>query len=140
MDPNTIEKTAMNVRRNLRRSMSTSLARFTGLTPKGCGWILLSTYYRKCAGGYDTSGGRIVERLGAAVRPFLCMPSTAKTLHRSRGNRMIAGVCGGLAEWLGWDATLVRVLYVIVSVLSVAFPGILVYVLLWVLMPERQAA
>ena len=51
---------------------------------------------------------------------------------------MIAGVCGGLAEWLGWDVTLVRVLYVVVSVLSVAFPGILVYVILWVLMPERQ--
>jgi phage shock protein C len=52
---------------------------------------------------------------------------------------MIAGVCGGLAEWLGWDATLVRVLYVVVSVLSAAFPGILVYVILWLLMPERQA-
>jgi phage shock protein PspC (stress-responsive transcriptional regulator) len=51
---------------------------------------------------------------------------------------MIAGVCGGLAEWLGWDATLVRVLYIVLSVLSVAFPGILVYVILWVLMPESQ--
>ena len=59
-------------------------------------------------------------------------------LRRSRRNRMIAGVCGGLAEWLGWDATLVRVLYVIVSVLSVAFPGILVYILLWILMPEGE--
>jgi phage shock protein PspC (stress-responsive transcriptional regulator) len=52
---------------------------------------------------------------------------------------MIAGVCGGLAEWLGWDATLVRVLYIVVSVLSAAFPGILVYVLLWILMPESAA-
>jgi phage shock protein PspC (stress-responsive transcriptional regulator) len=49
---------------------------------------------------------------------------------------MIAGVCGGLAEWLGWDPTLVRILYVVVSVLSVAFPGILVYLLLWLLMPQ----
>jgi phage shock protein PspC (stress-responsive transcriptional regulator) len=49
---------------------------------------------------------------------------------------MIAGVCGGLAEWLGWDATLVRVLYVVISVLSVAFPGIIVYLVLWFLMPE----
>ena len=57
-------------------------------------------------------------------------------LMRSRRNRMIAGVCGGLAEWLGWDPTLVRVLYVVVSVVSAAFPGILVYVILWVLMPE----
>lgn len=57
-------------------------------------------------------------------------------LYRSRKNSMIAGVCGGLAEWLGWDATLVRALYVLVSVLSVAFPGILVYVILWIVMPK----
>lgn len=61
-------------------------------------------------------------------------------LHRSRRNRMIAGVCGGLAETLGWDPTMVRLLYVLVSVLSVAFPGILVYVILWVVAPEGPAA
>ncbi len=60
-----------------------------------------------------------------------------KGLQRSRDRRMIAGVCGGLAEWLGWDATLVRILFVAVSLLSAAFPGILVYVILWILMPER---
>ena len=49
---------------------------------------------------------------------------------------MIAGVCGGLANWLGWDPTLVRVLYVVVSVVSAAFPGILVYLVLWVVMPQ----
>ena len=57
-------------------------------------------------------------------------------LARSRRNRMIAGVCGGLAQSLGWDPTLVRVLYVFVSVISVAFPGILVYLVLWVVMPQ----
>lgn len=56
-------------------------------------------------------------------------------LVRSRSNRIIAGVCGGIAEWLGWDPTLVRILYVVLSILSVAFPGILVYVLLWLIMP-----
>jgi phage shock protein C len=50
---------------------------------------------------------------------------------------MIAGVCGGLAQWLGWDPTIVRLAYVIVSILSVAFPGILVYVILWVVMPKE---
>jgi len=50
-------------------------------------------------------------------------------------NKMIAGVCGGLAEWLGWSPNIVRILYVIVSVLSAAFPGILVYLLLWMIMP-----
>ena len=58
-------------------------------------------------------------------------------LTRSRGNRVIAGVCGGIARWLGWDPNLVRILYVVVSVLSAAFPGILVYLVLWVLMPLR---
>ncbi|OGK98541.1 MAG: stress-responsive transcriptional regulator [Candidatus Rokubacteria bacterium RIFCSPHIGHO2_12_FULL_73_22] len=57
-------------------------------------------------------------------------------LQRSRTNRKIAGVCGGIAEWLGWDPTVVRILYVLVSILSVAFPGILVYLLLWLIMPR----
>ncbi|MEA2343151.1 MAG: phage shock protein [Thermoanaerobaculia bacterium] len=57
-------------------------------------------------------------------------------LQLSNRNKMIAGVCGGIAEWLGWDVTLVRVLYVLVSVASVAFPGILVYLILWALMPR----
>ena len=61
-------------------------------------------------------------------------------LHRSRRNKMIAGVCGGLAETLGWDATMVRLLYVLVSILSAAFPGILVYIVLWVVAPESPAA
>jgi phage shock protein PspC (stress-responsive transcriptional regulator) len=49
---------------------------------------------------------------------------------------MLGGVCGGIAEWLGWDPTVVRVLYVVISILSAAFPGIIVYVLLWLLMPQ----
>jgi len=58
-------------------------------------------------------------------------------LMRSNRNRMLAGVCGGIAEWLGWDPTLVRVLYVLVSIASAAFPGILVYLILWIVMPRR---
>ncbi|MCS6990004.1 MAG: PspC domain-containing protein [Chloroherpetonaceae bacterium] len=57
-------------------------------------------------------------------------------LRRSRNNKIIAGVCGGIAEWLGWDPTLVRVLYVLVSIFSAAFPGILVYLILWAIMPK----
>jgi phage shock protein C len=60
-------------------------------------------------------------------------------LHRSRQHRIIAGVCGGLADWLGWSPTLVRLLYVVVSVASAAFPGILAYVLLWILMPKATS-
>jgi phage shock protein PspC (stress-responsive transcriptional regulator) len=48
---------------------------------------------------------------------------------------MIAGVCAGIAEWIGWEPGKVRLLYVILSILSAAFPGILLYVILWIAMP-----
>jgi phage shock protein PspC (stress-responsive transcriptional regulator) len=56
-------------------------------------------------------------------------------LHRSKSDKMIAGVCGGFAKWLGWKPTSFRVLYVLLSILSAAFPGILVYIILWIVMP-----
>lgn len=56
-------------------------------------------------------------------------------LWRSRDDRMIAGVRGGLAAFLGWSSTAVRVLYVVFSVCSAAFPGILIYLILWMVMP-----
>lgn len=59
-----------------------------------------------------------------------------RKLHRSARYRLIAGVCGGLAEFIGWDPTLVRLLYVIVSIFSAAFPGILVYIIAWLIMPK----
>ena len=59
-----------------------------------------------------------------------------RPLRRSTGDYLIGGVCGGLARWLGWDPTLVRVLYVLVSVFSAAFPGIIVYLILWLIIPE----
>ncbi len=68
------------------------------------------------------------------------MPNQRPGLQRSRDQRVLAGVCGGIAEWLGWNAGTVRVLFVLVSVLSAAFPGILAYLVLWILMPERGSA
>ena len=58
-------------------------------------------------------------------------------LRRSR-DRVIAGVCGGIAQTLGWSPSRVRLGYVVLSVLSAAFPGILVYLVLWFLMPESD--
>ena len=66
------------------------------------------------------------------------MPDLSRPLRRSRTNRMIAGVVGGLAERFRIDPTLLRVIYVVGSIVSVAFPGILVYLLLWVLIPEAD--
>jgi len=51
-------------------------------------------------------------------------------------NRMVGGVCGGLAEWLGWDPTLVRILYTILTIFT-AFSGVIVYLILWIIMPRR---
>lgn len=58
-------------------------------------------------------------------------------LKRSRRNAMIAGVCGGIAEHFGWSVTATRVAYVLLSVLSVAFPGIIVYLVLWLVLPRE---
>ena len=64
------------------------------------------------------------------------MVEMRKPLRRSRTNRMIAGVVGGLADYWSIDATVARVIFVIVSIISAAFPGILVYALLWLIIPE----
>lgn len=63
------------------------------------------------------------------------MRRSSTPLKRSTDHRMIAGVVGGIAEHFGLNVTLLRVVYVVVSILSVAFPGILVYLLLWIIIP-----
>jgi len=50
---------------------------------------------------------------------------------------LIAGVCGGIADYLGWNPTWVRIGYVIVSVASAAFPGTIAYIVLWIVMPKE---
>jgi len=52
---------------------------------------------------------------------------------------MVAGVCGGIAEWQDWDPTVVRLVYILVSVLSAAFPGVLIYLILWLVTPPDTA-
>lgn len=63
------------------------------------------------------------------------MTTSSQALQRSRRHKILGGVCGGLAAWLGWDVTVVRLLYFLISVLSAAFPGLLVYIVLWFVMP-----
>lgn len=62
-----------------------------------------------------------------------------RTLARSHDDRMLAGVIGGIAARFGWNSTVLRIAYVVLSAASAAFPGILVYLILWLLMPEEGA-
>ena len=66
------------------------------------------------------------------------MPIAERRLRRSPNQKMIAGVIGGLAEYFDRDPSTLRLLYVLVSIFSAAFPGIFVYILLWYLIPMRQ--
>lgn len=50
-------------------------------------------------------------------------------------NKILAGVCGGIAEYFAIDPTLVRVLYVVLSFFTTGFPGLLLYIILIILMP-----
>jgi phage shock protein C len=58
-----------------------------------------------------------------------------RRLYRSRTNRKLAGVCGGLAQYFNTDATLMRVLFVVLALLG--GPGLAIYLLMWILVPEE---
>lgn len=60
-----------------------------------------------------------------------------KKLYRSNTNRVFAGVCGGIAEYIDVDPTLIRVFYLALSIFSAAFPGLLLYILLMLVIPPR---
>ena len=62
--------------------------------------------------------------------------SRPKKLYRSR-DRILGGVLAGFAEYIHADVSLIRILYVIISILSAAFPGILVYIICWAVIPEK---
>lgn len=59
-----------------------------------------------------------------------------KKLRRSTSDKKVAGVCGGLAEYFGLDASLVRIAYILLSVCT-AFAGVLVYLILMLVLPEK---
>ncbi|MGB9037045.1 MAG: PspC domain-containing protein [Acinetobacter calcoaceticus] len=59
-------------------------------------------------------------------------------LYRSNRHSMIAGVMGGIAERFGWNVTLLRIIFVVISIMSAAFPGILIYLVLWLVIPKKQ--
>lgn len=59
-----------------------------------------------------------------------------KKLTRS-SNKMFAGVCAGIAEYLGWETSVVRITYAFLSLFT-AFAGVLVYIILWIVMPDKR--
>lgn len=75
-----------------------------------------------------------MERMDTTPPPEPTPQPAPKRLYRSRRNRMLAGVCGGVAEYFNWDPTLVRVLFVV----SILLPGpqILAYIVAWIIVPE----
>ena len=62
---------------------------------------------------------------------------TNSGLYRSHHHHLIAGVMGGIAERFGWNVHLLRLIFILVSVMSAAFPGILVYLILWLIIPKQ---
>ena len=59
-----------------------------------------------------------------------------KRFTRSSSNKMIGGVCAGIANYFGWDVSIVRVVYTLASIFT-AFSGAIVYIILWIIIPEN---
>ena len=62
-----------------------------------------------------------------------------RKLTKSENNKMIAGCLGGIAEYLGWEPTLLRIVFVFFSIFSAAFPGMILYLILWIIMPPANS-
>lgn len=60
-----------------------------------------------------------------------------KKLYRSRDNAMVGGVCAGVAEYFGHDATIWRLLFVFFLIVTGLMPGLLIYILAWIIVPVR---
>lgn len=59
-----------------------------------------------------------------------------KRFQRSSDQRLLAGVCGGISEYFGWEPTIVRIVFVVLTALG--FSGVFVYILAWLIMPAQN--
>lgn len=64
--------------------------------------------------------------------------NSPKRLTRSRSDRMLAGVCGGIADYLIVDPTVVRLVFALATFFTVVFPGVLIYLVMWIIVPKDQ--
>lgn len=62
---------------------------------------------------------------------------TGKKLLRSTNDKWVAGILGGIAEYLDWDPAILHLAYVLLTIFSAAFPGLLMYIFLWIVMPKQ---
>jgi len=90
--------------------------------------------YCNACGKTIAEDGRYCSYCGNVVG----IPPTAKRLLRSRSDRKIAGVCSGLAQYLDLDTSLVRILWFFITLACGIFPGIIAYVLGWIIIPEES--
>jgi phage shock protein C len=72
------------------------------------------------------------------VQPQQPSQPPVRKLYRSQNNRMVAGVCGGLAEYFNIDVTLIRVVFVVLAVFGAT--GLLLYLLMWAIVPDASNA
>ncbi len=63
--------------------------------------------------------------------------NSPKRLTRSRSDRMLAGICGGLANYLIVDPTIVRLVFALATFFTAVFPGVLIYLIMWVVVPKE---
>ena len=89
--------------------------------------------YCNVCGKIIAEDGRYCSYCGNVVG----IPAMPKKLMRSRTDRKIAGVCAGLAQYLDLDTSLVRILWFFVGIVSGIFPGIIAYILAWIIIPEE---
>ncbi len=97
--------------------------------------------YCSACGKENVQGARFCSNCGAAVAgaPIYAATTPARTVFRSRRERVIAGICGGFALAYGWDLTLVRVITVVAG--AVGFPFVVIaYLAAWVFMPEEPVS
>jgi phage shock protein C len=89
--------------------------------------------YCNACGKAIAEDGRYCSYCGNLVG-IAAMP---RKLARSRADRKIAGVCSGLAEYLELDTSLVRILWFFITLACGIFPGVVAYVIAWIIIPEE---
>jgi phage shock protein C len=87
----------------------------------------------------NACGKAIAEdaRFCAYCGTVLGQPPAPKRMVRPRANRTIAGVCAGMAQYLDVDVALMRLIWALVTLLSGIFPGVIVYAMAWIIVPEE---